>query len=59
MNVSGLRSLPGTKNFIMNYSMKLVIFNEFLNLKILTIAETRFVPVIVLLKEFKAINRCL
>ncbi|KAG5528874.1 hypothetical protein RHGRI_029512 [Rhododendron griersonianum] len=39
------------KNFIMNHSMRLAIFNEFVPLKLLAIAETRFASSIVMLKR--------
>ena len=44
------------KNFIMNHLMRLVMFNVFVNLKLLSIAETRFTLVIVMLKRFKLIK---
>lgn len=44
------------RNFIVNRSMRLAIFNEFVNLKMLTITKTRF-SVIVMLKRFKAIRK--
>ncbi|GAV59820.1 DUF659 domain-containing protein, partial [Cephalotus follicularis] len=44
------------KNFIMNHSMRLAMFNEFVHLKMLAIAETRFASVIVMLKRFKLIK---
>lgn len=37
--------------------MSLAIFNEFVNLKMFTIAETHFASVIVMLKRFRAIKR--
>ncbi|XP_020114911.1 uncharacterized protein LOC109728792 [Ananas comosus] len=45
------------KNFILNHSMRLAIFNEFVNLKMLAVAETRFASVIVMLRRFKQIKR--
>ena len=45
------------KNFIMNHSMRLAIFNIFIPLKLLSITETRFASVIVMLKRFKHIKR--
>ncbi|GAV60090.1 DUF659 domain-containing protein [Cephalotus follicularis] len=45
------------RNFIMNHSMRLTIFNEFLHLKLLAVADTRFAYVIVMLKRFKLIKR--
>ncbi|XP_059659219.1 uncharacterized protein LOC132306039 [Cornus florida] len=44
------------KNFIMNHSMRLAIFNEFVSLKLLSVAETRFASVIVMMKRFKLIK---
>ncbi|XP_061367322.1 uncharacterized protein LOC133310406 [Gastrolobium bilobum] len=44
------------KNFIMNHSMRLSMFNEFVGLKLLSIAETRFASMIVMLKRFKLIK---
>ncbi|XP_062217774.1 uncharacterized protein LOC133917997 [Phragmites australis] len=40
------------KNFIMNHSMRLSMFNEYSKLKFLAIADTRFAPQIVMLKRF-------
>ena len=47
------------KNFIMNHSMRLAIFNRFSSLKLLSIADTRFASVVVMLKRFKLIRRAL
>ncbi|KAI8568418.1 hypothetical protein RHMOL_Rhmol02G0197800 [Rhododendron molle] len=44
------------KNFIMNHSMRLVIFNEFVSLKLLSIADTHFASSIIMLKRFKLIS---
>ncbi|XP_061356551.1 uncharacterized protein LOC133300978 [Gastrolobium bilobum] len=44
------------KHFIMNHSMRLAIFNEFVSLKLLSIADTRFASMIVMLKRFKLIK---
>ncbi|GMP55069.1 hypothetical protein CsSME_00020002 [Camellia sinensis var. sinensis] len=41
------------RNFIMNHSMRLAIFNEFVPLKLLSVADTRFASTIVMLKMFK------
>ncbi|XP_028081189.1 uncharacterized protein LOC114282636 [Camellia sinensis] len=41
------------RNFIMNHSMRLAIFNEFVPLKLLSVADTRFASAIVMLKMFK------
>ncbi|KAL0313520.1 UNVERIFIED_CONTAM: hypothetical protein Sradi_5751300 [Sesamum radiatum] len=45
------------RNFIMNHSMRLAMFNEFSKLKLLAVAETRFASVIVMLKRFKLIKQ--
>ncbi|ONM32516.1 hAT transposon superfamily protein [Zea mays] len=47
------------KNFIMNHSMRLSMFNEQSNLKFLAIADTRFASAIVMLKRFIAIKDAL
>ncbi|KAI8550731.1 hypothetical protein RHMOL_Rhmol06G0130700 [Rhododendron molle] len=47
------------KNFIMNHSMRLAIFNEFVSLKLLSVAETRFASSIVMLRRFKLIKQSL
>ena len=44
------------KTFIMNHSMRLAMFNEFVPLKLLLIAETHFAFVIIMLKRFKLIK---
>lgn len=44
------------KNFIMNHGMRLAIFNEFVSLKLLSVPETCFVSLIVMLKRFKFIK---
>ncbi|WOK92329.1 hypothetical protein Cni_G01020 [Canna indica] len=44
------------KNFIVNHSMRLALFNKFVSLKLLTLAETRFTSVIIMLKRFKLIK---
>ncbi|XP_031744989.1 uncharacterized protein LOC116405209 [Cucumis sativus] len=44
------------KFFIMNHSMRLAMFNEFVPLKLLSIAETCFPSVIIMLKRFKLIK---
>ncbi|KAK1591824.1 hypothetical protein Q3G72_014238 [Acer saccharum] len=44
------------KNFIMNHGMRLAIFNEFVSLKLISVAKTRFASVIVMLKRFKLIK---
>ncbi|OMO86889.1 hypothetical protein COLO4_20882 [Corchorus olitorius] len=45
------------RNFIMNHSMRLAIFNTFVSLKLLAIAETRFASVIIMLKWLKLIKQ--
>ncbi|KAH7668764.1 Ribonuclease H-like protein [Dioscorea alata] len=45
------------RNFIMNHSMRLVLFNAYVTLKLLAIAETLFTSVITMLKRFKLIKR--
>lgn len=45
------------RNFIMNHSMRLSIFNEFSKLKLLAVAETRFASMIVMLKRFKLVKQ--
>lgn len=45
------------KNHIMNHSMRLAIFNEFVPLKLLSVAETRFASSIVILRRFKLIKQ--
>ncbi|KAJ7971487.1 Dimer_Tnp_hAT domain-containing protein [Quillaja saponaria] len=44
------------RNFIMNHSMRLAIFNEFVPLNMLAVADTRFASVIIILKRFKLIK---
>ncbi|KAH1225873.1 hypothetical protein GmHk_11G032676 [Glycine max] len=45
------------KNFVMNHSMKLSIFNSFNSLKLLSITPTRFASIIVMLKRFKQLKK--
>ena len=40
----------------MNHSMRLAIFNEFVNLKLLSVADTRFASSLVMLKRVKLIK---
>ncbi|KAK8579694.1 hypothetical protein V6N12_070005 [Hibiscus sabdariffa] len=47
------------KNFIMNHNMRLVIFQRYSPLKLLSVADTRFASIIVMLKRFKLIKRAL
>ncbi|XP_010462861.1 PREDICTED: uncharacterized protein LOC104743486 [Camelina sativa] len=44
------------KNFIMNHGMRLVMFTEHCDLKLLTIASTRFASTVVIFKRFKKIK---
>ncbi|GAV76846.1 LOW QUALITY PROTEIN: DUF659 domain-containing protein/Dimer_Tnp_hAT domain-containing protein, partial [Cephalotus follicularis] len=44
------------RNFIMNHSMRLAMFNEFISLKLLSMAETRFASMVIMLKRFKLIK---
>ncbi|KAH0450066.1 hypothetical protein IEQ34_020758 [Dendrobium chrysotoxum] len=46
-------------NFIMNYSMRLSMFNDFSHLRMLAVTETRFASVIIMLKRFKQIKSAL
>ena len=41
----------------MNHSMRLAIFNDFVPLKLLAVADTRFASAIIMLKRFKLIKR--
>ncbi|KAK9047980.1 hypothetical protein SSX86_033058 [Deinandra increscens subsp. villosa] len=45
------------KNFIMNHGMRLSIFSNFTPLKLLSVANTRFASIIVMLKRLKLIKR--
>ncbi|XP_050205791.1 uncharacterized protein LOC126655601 isoform X1 [Mercurialis annua] len=47
------------KNFIMTHSMRLAIFNRFSSLKLLSVADTRFASIVVMLKRIKLIRRAL
>ena len=44
------------KNFIINHSMRLSIFNEFVKLKMLKIVDTRFASTVMMLKRFNEIK---
>ncbi|XP_071723972.1 uncharacterized protein [Rutidosis leptorrhynchoides] len=44
------------KHFIMNHSMRLAIYHEFVSLKLLSIVDTRFASMIVMLRRFKLIK---
>ena len=45
------------KNFIMNHTMRLSLFNNHCKLKLLSMVDTRFASTIVMLKRFKTIKR--
>ncbi|KAG5524531.1 hypothetical protein RHGRI_031254 [Rhododendron griersonianum] len=47
------------KNFIMNHSMRLAIFNDFVPLKLLSVASTCFASVMGMLKRFKLLKASL
>ncbi|GKA51407.1 putative hAT dimerization domain, ribonuclease H-like domain protein [Tanacetum coccineum] len=47
------------KNFIMNHTMRLSMYNKFSSLKLLFVADTRFASTIVMLKRFKLIRHAL
>ncbi|CAL9086479.1 unnamed protein product [Musa textilis] len=44
------------KGFIMNIFMRLIIFNEFMPLNLLSVVDTHLISIIVMLKEFKLIK---
>ncbi|KAL3745851.1 hypothetical protein ACJRO7_014884 [Eucalyptus globulus] len=44
------------KHFIINHSMRLAIYHEFVSLKLLFVADTRFASMIVMLRRFKLIK---
>lgn len=41
------------KNFIVNYSMRLAMYNKFVNLKLISVVKTRFASTVVMVKNFK------
>ncbi|KAL6960515.1 hypothetical protein U1Q18_052485 [Sarracenia purpurea var. burkii] len=45
------------RNFITNHFMRLAMYNEFVTLKLLSVAETRFASTIFMLKRIKLIKR--
>lgn len=45
------------KNFIMNHNMRLSMFQKYSPLKLLSVADTRFASIIVMLKRFRLIKR--
>ena len=45
------------KHFITNHSMRLAMYNEFVPLKLLSVADTRFASSLVMLKRFKLIKQ--
>lgn len=44
------------KNFVINHPMRSEIFNELATLKLLCVADTRFAPVVIMLKRFRLIK---
>ncbi|KAL9669687.1 hypothetical protein QQ045_007235 [Rhodiola kirilowii] len=53
------RDVVQIKNFIVNHSMRLSIYMHFSPLKLLSVAETRFASVVILLKRFKLVKQAL
>ncbi|KAG6484248.1 hypothetical protein ZIOFF_061043 [Zingiber officinale] len=47
------------KNFIVNHNMGLSMFNHNSNLRMLSLADTRFASTIIMLKRFRQIKKCL
>ncbi|XP_047325092.1 uncharacterized protein LOC124928884 [Impatiens glandulifera] len=47
------------KNYILNHNMVLTMFNQFAPLKLISIAQTRFASILVMLKRFKLVKRAL
>ncbi|KAL6519715.1 hypothetical protein OROMI_032609 [Orobanche minor] len=47
------------KNYILNHNMVNTMFNQIAPLKLLSVAETRFASVIIMLKRFKLLKRSL
>lgn len=47
------------KNFIMNHSMRLAMYNRFSPLKLLSVADTRFASIVIMLKRLKLIRRAI
>ncbi|KAG6481700.1 hypothetical protein ZIOFF_058319 [Zingiber officinale] len=47
------------KNFILNHNMRLSMFNDNSNLKMLSLADIRFASTIIMLKRFRQIKKCL
>ncbi|KAL9685775.1 hypothetical protein QQ045_023227 [Rhodiola kirilowii] len=47
------------KNFIVNHGMRLSIYMRFSALKLLSVAETRFASVVIMLKRFKLVKSAL
>ncbi|CAA7031779.1 unnamed protein product [Microthlaspi erraticum] len=45
------------KHFIMNHNMRLAMFSKFSTLKLLSVADTRFASIIVMLKRLKILRR--
>ena len=44
------------KNFIMNYSIRLAMFNDYSKMKLLAVADIRFASWIIMLKRLKVIK---
>ncbi|KAG6518913.1 hypothetical protein ZIOFF_022399 [Zingiber officinale] len=47
------------KNFILNHNMRLLMFSDNSNLKMLSLADTRFASTIIMLKRSRQIKKCL
>ncbi|XP_047309681.1 uncharacterized protein LOC124913102 [Impatiens glandulifera] len=47
------------KNYILNHNMVLAMFNQFSPLKLISIAQTIFASILVILKRFKLVKRAL
>ena len=47
------------KNFIVNHGMRLSIYMWFSPLKLLSVAETRFASIVIMLKRFKLVKHAL
>lgn len=47
------------KNYIMNHQMRLAMFNKFSALKLLSVADTRFASIVVMLKRIKLLKTAL
>ncbi|KAL9689719.1 hypothetical protein QQ045_010108 [Rhodiola kirilowii] len=47
------------KNFIVNHGKRLSIYSQFTPLKLLSVGETRFASIVIMLKRFKLVKRAL